>query len=149
MHRQYYYQKSIRFCESRRRKGVEFTILTFNFFNLQNYFVCKWYYSPDIKSFHFGLALNPGSSIRMNCCDSPWLFAVVGLCFAEDTFFFNQYFISNLVIIVNLFSVFSLIATIGQYLPSISYFVPVTMNGMSKSISRPKIAAPGLAWSTV
>jgi hypothetical protein len=32
--------------------------------------------------------LNPDSSIRMNCGYSPWLFAVCGLCFAEDTFIY-------------------------------------------------------------
>jgi hypothetical protein len=58
--------------------------------------------------------LNPDSSIHMNCCDSSWLFAVCGLCFAEDTFIYHKYFISDFVIILNTFSVLALIATIGQ-----------------------------------
>jgi hypothetical protein len=53
--------------------------------NLKN-IICKWLYSPDTKSFRFCSALNPDSSICMNCSDSPWLFAVCGLYFAEDTF---------------------------------------------------------------
>jgi hypothetical protein len=60
------------------------------------------------------LLLNPDSSICMNCCDSPWLFAVVGLCFAEDTYFYHLYFISDLVVIVNAFSVLVLIAMISK-----------------------------------
>ena len=34
-------------------------------------------------------------------------------------------------------------------LPIFSYFVPVSKEGMSNSVSRPKIAAPGEAFSTV
>ncbi len=71
-------------------------------------------YSPDIKSFRSGSALNLDSSIHMNCSYSPWLCAVCRLCFAEDTFINQQYFISDPVIIVNTFSVLALIATIGQ-----------------------------------
>jgi hypothetical protein len=37
----------------------------------------------------------------MNCRDGPWLFVKFGLRFAEDTVFSNEYFISNLVIIVD------------------------------------------------
>jgi hypothetical protein len=88
--------------------------------------------------------LNPDSSIRMNCCDSPWLFALVGLCFAEDTFFYHQYFISNLVIIVNTFSVLVLIATISQRLPILCQSAT---NGMSKSMSCWRMVAPGEALS--
>jgi hypothetical protein len=40
-------------------------------------------YSLDIYSFHFCSALNPDSSICMNCRYSPWLFALWALCFAE------------------------------------------------------------------
>jgi hypothetical protein len=50
----------------------------------------------------------------MNYCDSPWLFAVVGLGLTEDTFFYHKYFTPDLVIIVNTFSVLALIATISQ-----------------------------------
>jgi hypothetical protein len=88
-------------------------VLTYFLPNLQN-IVCKWLYSLDTKSFQSGSALNPDSSIHMNYSDSPWLFAMCGLYFAENTFINQQYFISNLVIIVNTFSVLTLIATIGQ-----------------------------------
>ncbi len=88
-------------------------VLTYFLPNLQN-IICKWLYSPDTKSFHSGSALNSDSSVHMNCSDSPWFFAVCGLCFAEDTFINQQYFISDLVIVVNMFSVLMLIAMIGQ-----------------------------------
>ncbi len=100
-------------------------VLTYILPYLQN-IICKWLYSLDTKSFCFGSALNPDSSIHMNCSDSPWLFAVCGLCFAEDTFIYQKYSISNLVIVVNTFSPLALIATIGQWLPSFSNFVPVS-----------------------
>jgi hypothetical protein len=58
--------------------------------------------------------LNPDSSIHMNCSDSPWLFAIHRLCFADDTFIYQQYFITDLVSLVNTFSVLALIALIGQ-----------------------------------
>ncbi len=81
----YYHKKSVRFCESGRKINRTYG---------QSYIFCliykissvKWFYSPDTKSFHFGSALNPDSSICINCSDSPWLFAICGLCFAEDTF---------------------------------------------------------------
>ena len=53
--------------------------------SLDQYFFTKWCYSPDINSFRFGSALNPDSSIRMNCRYSPWFFFPDGLCFAEYT----------------------------------------------------------------
>jgi hypothetical protein len=68
----------------------------------------------DTKAFRSGSALNPDSSICITCGDSPWLFAVCGLCFAEDTFINQLYFISNFVILVNTFSILVLIAMIGQ-----------------------------------
>ncbi len=46
---------------------------------MSNLFVYKWDYSLDIKSFRLCSTLNPDSSIRMNCHDSPWLFAVWAL----------------------------------------------------------------------
>ncbi len=52
----------------------------------------------------------------MYCCDSPWLFAILRLCFAKYTFFFNEYFIPNLVIIVDTSIILALIATISQWL---------------------------------
>jgi hypothetical protein len=51
--------------------------------------------------------------MRMNYCDGQWLLAIFRLCFAEDTFFFNKYFISNFVNIVNALVVLALIATIS------------------------------------
>ncbi len=73
--------------ESRRKRERTYGPDVF-LFNLKNIF-CKWLYSPDTNSFHSGSALNPDSSICMNCSDSPWLFAVCGLCFAEDTFIYH------------------------------------------------------------
>ncbi len=43
--------------------------------NCHQYFT-KWCHSPDINSFRFASALNPDSSICMNCSDSPWFFTV-------------------------------------------------------------------------
>jgi hypothetical protein len=61
----------------------------------------------------------------MNCRDSPWLFAVWALCFAEDTFFCQQNLIANFVIIVNLLAIFACRVKIDLTLPVISYFVLV------------------------
>jgi hypothetical protein len=69
--------------------------------------------------------LNPDSSIRMNCSDSPWLFAVWAFCFAEDTFLCHQNFIANFVIIVDLLVIFACRTKISLTLPVISNFVPV------------------------
>jgi hypothetical protein len=74
-----------------------------------SYLICKWYYYPDIKSFRFGSALNPDISIHMNCCYSPWLLAILRLCFAENTFFLNEYFISDFRIVVNALIVLALV----------------------------------------
>ncbi len=65
-------------------------------------FLCERGYSLDIKSFQFCSALNPDSSICMDCCDSPWFLAMRAYCFAEDTFFCQQSLIANFVIIVDL-----------------------------------------------
>ena len=70
-------------------------------------------------------ALNPHCSIRMNCCVSPWLFAVWAFCFAEDTFLCQQSLIANLVIIVDLLAIFACCTKIGLTLPANSNFVPV------------------------
>jgi hypothetical protein len=88
-------------------------------------FLCEKGYSPDIESFQFCSALNPDSSICMDCCDSPWLFAVWAFCFAEDTFFCQQNLIANFVIIVDLLAVLACHVKISLALPIISYFVPV------------------------
>jgi hypothetical protein len=61
----------------------------------------------------------------------------------------QQYFISNLVIIVNTFSVLALIATISQCCLHSPILCQSATNGMSKSMSHPKMAAPGEALSTV
>ncbi len=89
-------------------------------------FIYKGCYSPDIKSSQFGSALNPDGSICMNCCDSPWLFAVWAFCFAEDTFFCQQYLVTNFIIIINLLAVYACCVKISLALPVISYFVPVS-----------------------
>jgi hypothetical protein len=61
----------------------------------------------------------------MNCCDSPWLFAVWAFCFAEDTFLCQQSLIANFVIIIDLLAIFACHVKIGLTLPVISNFVPV------------------------
>jgi hypothetical protein len=80
--------KSARFCES-RRKGNRTYCPGIYAFNLKNFIICKWNNSSDFKSFLSGSAFNPDSFICIKCGDSPWLFAVVGLCFVEDTFFYH------------------------------------------------------------
>ena len=50
---------------------------------------------------------------------------VPGLCFAEDTIFFNQYFVTNFVIVVHAVFVFTCVSVIGQCLSLFSYFVLV------------------------
>ncbi len=77
--------KRVRFCESGRRINRTLWLVVNILPNLYN-IICKWFYSPDTKSFCFGSVLNPDSSIHMNCSDSPWIFAICGLCFVEDTF---------------------------------------------------------------
>ena len=62
---------------------------------------------PDVNTFRLASALNPDSSIRMNCRYSPWFFHVPGLCFAEDTIFLNQYFVADFVIVVDAILVFT------------------------------------------
>jgi hypothetical protein len=64
----------------------------------------------------------------MNCCDSPWLFAVWAFCFAEDTILFHQNLIANLVVIINSHAVFACCVKSSFALPVISNFVPVGYN---------------------
>ena len=45
------------------------------FSTLEDFFT-EWCHSLDINSFRFASALNPDSSICMNCRDSPWFFTV-------------------------------------------------------------------------
>ncbi len=60
----------------------------------------------------------------MNCCDSPWLFAVWAFCFAEDTFLCQQNLVANFVIIDSL-AIYACRVKISLVLPVISNFVPV------------------------
>jgi hypothetical protein len=69
--------------------------------------------------------LNPDSYIRMDCCASPWRFAVWAFCFAEDAYFCQQNLIANFIIIVNLLAILMCCVKISLALPIISYFVPV------------------------
>ena len=64
---------------------ITFFCLIFFLTWLDQVFFTKWCYSPDVIFFRFGFALNPDSSICMNCRYSPWLFFPYGLCFVEDT----------------------------------------------------------------
>jgi hypothetical protein len=93
--------------------------------NISNLFIYKRGYSQDITPFQLCSALNPDSSIRMNCCDSPWFFAIWAFCFVEDTFPCQQNLIANFVIIVHLLAIFGCRAKIGLTLPVITNFVPV------------------------
>jgi hypothetical protein len=51
--------------------------------------------------------LNRDCSIRMDCCNCPWVFLPYGLCFAEYTFVLYKYFLANLIIIINLAFIFT------------------------------------------
>jgi hypothetical protein len=62
----------------------------------------------------------------MNCCDSPWLFAVWAFCFAKDTFFCQQNLIADFAIIINLLAFYGCSIKISVALPVMSYFVPVS-----------------------
>ncbi len=65
----------------------------------------------------------------MYCCDSPWLFAIWALCFAEDTSLCHQNLIANFVIIVDLLAIYVCRVKISLMLPVISNFVPVGYEG--------------------
>ncbi len=56
---------------------IYFILLLFLYYcpKLGQQFFTKWCYSPNINSFRFGSALNPDSSIRMNCQQSMVLFS--------------------------------------------------------------------------
>jgi hypothetical protein len=99
---------------------------------MSNLFFYKRDDSPDIKFFQLCSALNPDSSIRINCGDSPWLFAVWAFCFAEDTFLCQQNLIANFVIIINSLVFFACRIKIGLMLPVISNFVPVSYEQNAK-----------------
>jgi hypothetical protein len=105
---------------------------------ISNLFFYKGGYSLDIKSFRLCSALNPDSSICMNCRDSPWFFAVWVFCFAEDTFLCQQNLIANFVIIINSFAVFACPIKIGLTLPVISNFVRVSYEWNVKEHIAPK-----------
>jgi hypothetical protein len=66
----------------------------------------------------------------------------------EDTIVPYKYFLTNLSIIINPTFIFLGIVEICQ-LPMFSNFFQSAMNRMSKSMSRPNIAALGEAFSTV
>ena len=89
-------------------------------------FFTKWCYSPDINSFRFCSALNPDRSIRMNRRYSPWFFSPNGLCFAEYTVLTDEYFVTDFVIVVNTFAIFTFVTAISLVLPIVSNFVPVS-----------------------
>ena len=48
----------------------------------------------------------------MNCRDSPWFFTISGLCFAEDAILYNEYFVTNFIIIVDTLAIFAFGTTI-------------------------------------
>jgi hypothetical protein len=84
----------------------------------------------------------------MDCCDSPWLFAIWAFCFAEDTFFCQQNLTAKFVIINNLLAVFACCVKISLALHIIFYFVPVGYEWNVKE-QHPNIAMPGEALRTV
>ncbi len=112
------------------------------------YIFFKWFYSPNINPINFVSALNHDCSICMNCSYEPRSFLTYRLSVAEDTFFPQQYFLTNFIIIVNSALVFMGIIKICQSLPTFSNLLPVSYE-MSNNISRPNIAAPGETLSTV
>ena len=75
--------------------------------------------------FQFCSALNPDSSICMDCCDSPWLLAIWAFCFAKDTFFCQQNLIANFVIIVDSLAIYVCRVKISLALSIISNIFPV------------------------
>ncbi len=85
----------------------------------------------------------------MDHCDIPLFFAIWAFCFSEDTFFCQQNLIANFVIIIDLLTVLACHVKISLALPVISYLFQSAMNGMSKSMLHPNIAAPGEALRTV
>jgi len=121
----------------------------FAFFYYFIVFFKERFYSPDIYTFRFGSTCNPDCSICVNYGDCPWFFLFMNLCFAEYTIFQYQYFSTNCVIIINSFLIFINCILISLALPVVSYFFQSAMKGISNNISRPKIAAPGEAFSTV
>jgi hypothetical protein len=107
-------------------KGIEFTVARLFFLIYRTISsvnaITLWILSLS----ELGFALNPDCSICINCCESPWLFAIFRLCFAEYTFFFIKIFILYFVIIVNASIILALVATISQLLPVLSNFMPVS-----------------------
>jgi hypothetical protein len=55
----------------------------------------------DVYPFWFVSALNHDCSICMDWCNQPGIFKMPRFCFAENTFFPYQYFLTNFVIIIN------------------------------------------------
>jgi len=108
------------------------------------------FYSPDIYPFWFVFALNPACSVCMDWCNHPGIFKMPRFCFAENTFFLNQYILTNFVIIINPALIFSweVLRSLSSCRCSPIYFQSA-MNEMSNSTSRPNFAAPGEALSTV
>ena len=113
-------------------------------------FFTKWCYSPNINSFRCGSALNPDSSILMNCRYSPWFFFFRWTLLCGVYHPYGLVFCHKLVIVVLSFIIFTCVAAIRLVLPTIfSNLFPVSYNGMLKSISHPNIDAPGEAVDTV
>ena len=132
----------------RRRLGY-ILVSSLSFYLFWDYFLCVRCYSPDIYSFQFCSVLNPDSSICMNCSYSPWFITKFGLRFVEYTIFNNEYLITDLGIIIDAPFILALILrSVSDCLCSPILYQPA-MNGMSKSISCPNMAAPGEALSTV
>jgi hypothetical protein len=84
-------------------RGIEVNVLTLFLY----LFVSVRCNLPDIDPFRFCSMLNPDCFICMDCCDSPWLFAIQAFYFAEDIILFHQNLNVNFVIIIKLHAVFA------------------------------------------
>jgi len=62
----------------------------------------------------------------MNCRYGPWFFFPDGLCFAEYTILTDLYFVTDFVIVVNTFVIFTYVTAISLVFPIVSNFMSVS-----------------------
>ena len=101
-----YYKTSVRVFES----GDIYIFIYIYFIHIITFYLFivfkEWFYSLDIYSFCLVSTCNPDCSIRMNGSDCPWIPFLRTFCFADYTFFYHQYLITNFVIKINSFFYF-------------------------------------------
>ena len=101
-----------------------------------------------IYSFRFGSALNPDSFIRMHCRYGPWIFlqmdSACGVYRPYGLVFYHR--LCNRSQRVSCFHVCYCDLSGVAYSP---ICFQAALNGMSKSMSRSNIAAPGEAFNTL